>query len=62
MKRESKFKCSLCFKETIGYGHNPEPLKEFSKRCCDSCNEQHVIPARLSQAMYMMNVRKGAAS
>lgn len=30
-----------------GYGHNPEPLAEWPARCCDTCNADKVIPARL---------------
>lgn len=30
------------------YGHNPSPLgKNENDRCCDSCNDSEVIPARL---------------
>jgi hypothetical protein len=40
------YKCSLCGREEIGYGHNPEPIKPADERCCDICNDQFVIPAR----------------
>lgn len=40
-------KCSLCEGEYKDYGHNPEPLKDFKERCCDECNKNKVIPARL---------------
>lgn len=39
--------CSLCGKEFVGMGHNPEPLKPYEERCCDHCNEYRVIPARM---------------
>lgn len=33
-----------------GYGHNPDPLSEHpDDRCCDACNDELVIPARLAQ-------------
>lgn len=42
-------KCCLCGKEIekLGNweGNNAEPLKEG--RCCDACNMDKVIPARL---------------
>ena len=38
--------CCLCGEEFDGYGNNPAPLKE-SGECCDRCNAEKVIPARL---------------
>jgi hypothetical protein len=32
-----------------GYGHNPEPLASFEERCCDRCNIERVIPARMGR-------------
>ena len=40
-------RCVLCDVPLIAYGHNPEPLAEG--RCCTSCNDTLVIPARLAQ-------------
>jgi len=42
-------KCSLCKGQYVNFGHNPEPLKHFNKRCCDECNRTRVIPARLEK-------------
>lgn len=53
------FKCSLCGKEETGYGHNPEPLKEYGERCCDECNSNLVIPARIKELFGKMNKKKG---
>ncbi len=39
--------CVLCGKQIRGYGNNAEPLKRG--RCCDICNKEKVIPARLKQ-------------
>lgn len=39
--------CSLCGATFRGLGNNPEPLKPFEERCCDTCNYDKVIPARL---------------
>ena len=40
-------KCSLCGKSFKGMGHNPMPLREYTERCCDDCNEDVVIPVRI---------------
>ena len=40
-------KCSLCGKSFKGMGHNPRPLREYTERCCDDCNEDFVIPIRM---------------
>jgi len=45
-------KCSLCLEEFHGMGNNPEPLKPFKERCCDRCNNEKVIPARLAAMGY----------
>ena len=42
---EIKQKCVICEKTIIGYGNNPEPIKNEGK-CCDYCNSHRVIPAR----------------
>lgn len=40
--------CSICGKEFEGWGNNPEPVKPFEAgECCDECNQDKVIPARL---------------
>jgi DNA-directed RNA polymerase subunit RPC12/RpoP len=41
-----KKKCVICGKEFSGYGNNPWPVKSRGK-CCDECNLNIVIPARL---------------
>lgn len=38
--------CSICKKEYSGWGNNAEPVN--SGRCCDKCNTEKVIPARLA--------------
>ena len=38
--------CCLCGVEFEGYGNNPAPVKE-SGECCDRCNAEKVIAARL---------------
>lgn len=39
-------KCVLCGKKFHGWGNNPSPLK-FEGVCCDNCNLNKVVPARL---------------
>ena len=53
MKKE-KLKCCLCNQEIkpcprTGWdkGHNPAPLGEEGDRCCDKCNDMHVLPTRI---------------
>ena len=43
--KETKI-CCLCGQEFIGWGNNPQPLAEEGA-CCDQCNLERVIPARL---------------
>jgi len=44
--------CCLCKESKQGWGNNPYPLAEEG-RCCDECNNNKVIPARIEA------VRKG---
>ena len=37
--------CVICNKEFEEYGNNALPVKEG--RCCDKCNQEQVIPARI---------------
>lgn len=44
-------KCIICGRQIAGYGNNPEPVKHwFDGSCCDECNREKVIPARLRLA------------
>jgi DNA-directed RNA polymerase subunit RPC12/RpoP len=43
------YTCSLCGKESEGFGNNPEPLKSYPERCCNDCNRTRVIPERLAR-------------
>ena len=38
--------CSICQTPFTGYGNNPEPVN--GGRCCDDCNQNVVIPARIN--------------
>ena len=44
-----KFECCLCDKTFEGYGNNPAPVKNEGL-CCNKCNWDIVIPARLRQS------------
>ena len=39
--------CCICGKKFEGWGNNPYPVKD-SGECCDECNWDKVIPARLN--------------
>lgn len=54
-----KFKCDICGKEVEGYWNNPAPLE--GKQCCDNCNKQYVIPARMKQINVNKQINDDAA-
>ena len=40
--------CCICGKPYIGWGNNPWPIVDDEEaRCCDDCNSEKVVPARL---------------
>ena len=39
-------RCCICGKEFEGWGNNPWPVKS-SGECCDTCNYEVVLPARI---------------
>lgn len=41
--------CSICNKIYDNWGNNPSPLGRIEDRCCNDCNYQFVIPARLKR-------------
>ena len=43
---EKEKRCILCGKLYTGYGNNPWPITDHG-RCCDECNSDKVIPARI---------------
>lgn len=45
--------CVICGKEITGYGNNAEPVKKGL--CCDKCNKEKVIPARVAAMGAIMN-------
>ena len=43
-------KCIICGETFEGKGNNPYPLASFEEGvCCDDCNRDVVIPARLKE-------------
>lgn len=38
--------CCICGKEFTGWGNSPYPIKQRG-RCCDECNANMVVPARI---------------
>jgi hypothetical protein len=40
--------CCICGKEFTEWGNNPWPIKEEGT-CCDTCNRDFVIPARIER-------------
>jgi hypothetical protein len=40
------YKCCLCKRQKYGFGNNPAPCSD-NGRCCDECNVNIVIPARV---------------
>ena len=46
----SEYVCCICGKTFNGYGNNPYPVsKDENAKCCDQCNLDAVIPARLME-------------
>ena len=43
-----KRKCVFCNEVMEGDGNSIRPLRDEEGRCCDECNDNHVIPARLA--------------
>jgi len=49
LKSVLKDTCCLCGIEIRDYGNNASPVKDGV--CCDDCNRQKVIPARVKQML-----------
>ena len=48
VKKDAR-RCCLCGAEFEGRGNNPAPLKDGGE-CCDRCNAEKVLPARVKLA------------
>ena len=43
-------RCCICNHPLRDFGNDPWPVVKWEgARCCDYCNEKHVIPARLEE-------------
>jgi len=53
-EREGKeiWQCVICEKHFTGYDNNPDPVAKTGG-CCDACNTNKVIPARMAELMHM---------
>lgn len=40
--------CCICGKSFTGWANNPWPVKQDGE-CCDSCNFNFVLPARIAR-------------
>ena len=49
--------CVICKKHFSGYGHNADPISAEGQ-CCDKCNMNEVIPARISIIFSIMKLEK----
>lgn len=48
--KSMEYTCCICGKKFVGFGNNPAPVvNEDGKLCCNGCNNEVVIPARLIQ-------------
>ena len=51
-KYDNEYVCCICGKIFNGYGNNLYPVsKDETDRCCDRCNIDEVIPARLTEML-----------
>ena len=52
--------CCICGKVFKGWGNNPYPVvKDEDARCCDDCNMEFVIPARIAELAEHAGKQKG---
>jgi hypothetical protein len=52
------FACSICQRSVQGYGNNAAPINDG--RCCDNCNSNVVIPARIERMYAAMAAEQPA--
>ena len=46
------YTCCICGQVCMDFGNNPWPVNNDKEaRCCDRCNKEVVIPARIKQIM-----------
>ena len=56
------WRCVYCKQHFTGWGNNPETIGklrfDLDDKCCDTCNTNHVIPARLSDIINNKNLKE----
>ena len=57
---QDQYTCSICGGQYEGWGNNAKPVN--NGRCCDACNWEHVIPARLEPVIVLMSKRLNMGS
>jgi hypothetical protein len=55
--KQEIWRCVICHEHFTGWGNNPDPVKKYGE-CCDSCNTNAVIPARLGQIINDENLKE----
>lgn len=59
MDYEKTGTCSICGKTYEHWGNNAQPIN--NGRCCDKCNYEYVLPARLGLPIELPKKRKPRA-
>ena len=60
IEQELEYTCCLCGRYFKGYGNNAWPVS--NGKCCNKCNEEKVLPARLIEMMKLENKNNGRKS
>jgi len=51
------WRCVICNEYYTGWGNNPDPVKNYGE-CCNDCNTNAVIPARLGRIINNKELRE----
>ena len=51
------WRCVICNEYYTGWGNNPDPVKNYGE-CCNDCNTNAVIPARLGHIINNKELRE----
>ena len=55
--KQDIWRCVICYEHYTGWGNNPHPVKNYGE-CCNDCNTNAVIPARLGQIINDKELRE----
>ena len=55
--KQEIWRCVICYEHYTGWGNNPDPVKNYGE-CCNDCNTNAVIPARLGQIISNKELRE----